>query len=84
MESYEKAEKRFFENLKLKEERFQIEKDLWQGKLDEAVKDDKAKYQQLFLTMTMMKWRFMVAVIKLKAGQGSQDVEEVLTRIMDT
>lgn len=44
MESYEKAEKRFFENLKLKEERFQVEKDLWQGKLDEAVKDDKAKY----------------------------------------
>ena len=34
--------------------------------------------------MTMMKWRFMVAVIKLKGGQGSQDVEEVLKRIMDT
>jgi len=34
----------------------------------------------------LMKWRFMVAVIKLKVGQNSSDegIEETLKRIMST
>ncbi|CDW89079.1 UNKNOWN [Stylonychia lemnae] len=85
-ESYDKAERRFFDNLRLKEEKFQEEREMWKEKLETAVKDDIQKYNSLFLNMAMMKWRFIVAIFKLKNGSGdlNESIEETIKKVMDS
>ena len=68
MESYEKAEKRFFENLRLRESKFEEERMDWQRKLDESIKDERDKNAQLMIRSAIMKWRFIISIIKLKGG----------------
>lgn len=86
METYEKAERRFVENLKLKEAKFQEEREEWEKKLEDAVKDEKQRYNALFLQTAMMKWRFIVSIIKLKTGGGdiNEHIEEIMKNIMNS
>jgi hypothetical protein len=39
--------------------------------LKEAAREDLDKYNSLFLHMAMMKWRFVISIIKLKSGGGT-------------
>lgn len=58
-EAYERAEKRFLENSKIKETRFQEEKAELQKRLDNAVEEDIKQYNLLYMKHALTKWRLM-------------------------
>lgn len=66
IEGYDKAEKRFFENLKNKEQKFVEERLEWGKIMENVTRDDTKKLSQLQMSIYMMKWRFMTTIIKLK------------------
>jgi hypothetical protein len=39
------------------------------------------------MTMALMKWRFVITIIKLKCGEGTDSnssIQEILDRVLDT
>lgn len=83
-EAYDRAEKRFLENSKIKETRFQEEKAELQKQLDNAVEQESKKYNRLYMSHALTKWRLMTQIMKLKMGGGefsNQTLDDIIALI---
>ena len=55
-------------------------------KLEEALKDDSQKLNKMFLQMAVMKWRFMISIIKLKNSNEdfhNESIDTLIGRLME-
>ena len=83
-EAFDRAEKRFVENARLKEARFQEERVELNRRIEEAVKEDTEKYNRLQMTHALMKWRLVTQIIKMKMGDerfANATLEDVIEAI---
>ena len=56
------------------------------NKLEEALKDDSQKLNKMFLQMAVMKWRFMISIIKLKNSNEdfhNESIDTLIGRLME-
>jgi hypothetical protein len=83
-EAFDRAEKRFVENAHLRDARFKEEKDELQASLQAALKEDTAKYNKLFVTHALTKWRLITQIMKMKMGDeafANSTLEDVIQAI---
>ena len=72
-EGYNRCEQRFIATMKAKEAKYQEEKAAGERQLAEAVKEETARYNRLYMTSFFTKWRLIVQISKLKTSCSTGD-----------
>lgn len=65
-EAYDRAERRFIENLKLKDYKYQSERNELLRQLEESRKEDTVRYNKLQVMHCLTKWRFIIQIMKMR------------------